>query len=82
MSTQDDATTTADDAEDTGEPTAQHCRHCGRKTEVNVEANPDWQCPHCGHFQKTVACPVCGQPVSTDVLPADQVPEPAKPRNR
>lgn len=73
---------TTDDADEASEPTLQHCFHCGRKAEINVEENPDWQCPHCQWFQKTVACPMCKQPVGVDFLPAEARPAAAKPRNR
>lgn len=78
--TAEDTTTTDEGAADASEPTEHHCRHCGKKTDIDTGANPDWQCRFCGRFQNTVACPMCHQPVSVDVLPADAVPAAAKPR--
>jgi hypothetical protein len=56
-----------------------NCRNCGAPARVDLDKNPEWLCADCDHYQSTIACPTCHQPVRIDQLPAELVPAPADP---
>jgi len=56
--------------ETTDEPTMQKvaCRHCGTESE-HMSDDTDWLCKACDHYQDTIACPTCGQPMRMSLHP-------------
>ena len=68
--------------EDEAAPTAgAYCRHCGQPNDDAI-AGEDWLCPHCEHYQDTIACPTCGSPARISLLPEGVVPAPHAPARR
>lgn len=63
--------------EETG-PQDVHCRHCGVAHQIAADADPDWLCPACEHYQDAMPCPYCGQTTRISLLPAEMTPEPHK----
>lgn len=71
----------AAEPEPTG-PQEVNCRHCGQPNEVDVAANPDWQCPACERYQDAAICPTCGGLARISVLPAEMQPPVHEPTRR
>jgi hypothetical protein len=75
---EDESVETAEEATQEG---SVYCRHCGEENAtVNVEANPDWFCTHCEHYQDSMACPTCHSIVRASLMPENTVPAAARPK--
>ena len=57
-----------------------HCHWCGATHEPVEGESEDWLCGHCERYQDSMSCPTCGGQARVSLMPAEMVPEPAKPR--
>lgn len=69
-----------------------YCRNCGAPKRVVMSIHPatlqatpsesgaDWLCAECEHWQDSMLCPTCSQPVRISLMPAELAPKAAKPK--
>ena len=72
----------ADDVEESVDPSAVYCRHCGEPAKDGTKWNTDWLCVYCQRYQDSMACPTCHSTVRISLMSEDVVPAPHAPLRR